>query len=58
MGLQVSFGLDSEISQEGYLRWDRKYLGKIFHELAAPRESDIIEGHLKWDHVPKCLISP
>ncbi len=29
----------------------RKYLGEIFHELASHRESEIVEGHLKGDHV-------
>ncbi len=29
----------------------RKYPGEIFHELAAHRESKIIEEHLKGDHV-------
>ena len=29
----------------------RKYLGRVFHELAAQRESTIVEGHMVQDHV-------
>jgi len=29
----------------------RKYLGKVFHELAGQRECKIIEGHMVQDHV-------
>jgi len=34
----------------------RKYLGEIFHELATHRESEIIEGHLKGDHVHMLIL--
>ena len=36
----------------------RKYLGEIFHELAAHRESEIIEGHLRGDHVHMLISIP
>jgi putative transposase len=36
----------------------RKYLGKIFHELARQKESKIIEGHLCADHVHICVSIP
>lgn len=36
----------------------RKYLGEVFHELAAHRESQIIEGHLKGDHVHMLISIP
>ena len=29
----------------------RRYLGEVFHDLAAQRESKIVEGHLMGDHV-------
>jgi len=29
----------------------RKYLGPLFHELAAQRNCKILEGHLKADHI-------
>jgi putative transposase len=35
----------------------RKYLGEIFHELAAHKESRI-EGHMMSDHVPMCVSIP
>jgi putative transposase len=36
----------------------RKYLGDIFHELARQKESEIVEGHLRPDHVHMCLSVP
>ena len=36
----------------------RTYLGKVFHELARQRESEIIEGHLRIDHVHMCIEIP
>ena len=36
----------------------RKYLGKVFHELARQKESKIIEGHLMPDHVHMCISIP
>ena len=29
----------------------RKYLGKVFRDLALRKESQIVEGHLRLDHV-------
>ena len=36
----------------------RKHLGDIFHELATHKESTIVEGHLRPDHVHMCLSIP
>ena len=36
----------------------RKYLGEVFHDLAARKESKIIEGHLRPDHVHMCVMIP
>ena len=36
----------------------RKHLGRIFHELAKQKESEILEGHLKSDHVHMCISIP
>ena len=36
----------------------RRELGKIFHELARQRESDIVEGHLCPDHVHMMIRIP
>ncbi len=33
----------------------RKMLGDVFHELAAHKEAEIVEGHLRPDHVHMCL---
>jgi putative transposase len=33
----------------------RRELGKIFHELARQKESQIVEGHLRADHVHMCI---
>jgi len=33
-------------------------LGEMFHELAAHKEAEIIEGHLRPDHVHMCLRIP
>jgi putative transposase len=42
----------------------RQYLGEVFRRLAAQKESEIEEGHLRSDHVhmmiaipPKCAVS-
>ncbi|MGO9569124.1 MAG: transposase [Desulfomonilaceae bacterium] len=33
----------------------RKRLGKVFHELAWQKESTIVEGHLRPDHIHMCV---
>ena len=36
----------------------RPYLGAIFHELASHKGCEILEGHLKSDHVHMCIRIP
>ncbi len=36
----------------------RKELGAIFHALARQKECEIIEGHLRPDHVHMCIAIP
>lgn len=36
----------------------RRMLGETFHELAAHKEAEILEGHLRPDHVHMCLRIP
>src|SRR3989338_557568 len=36
----------------------RKYLGQVFHELAAHRECKILEGHMVQDHVHMMIKIP
>jgi putative transposase len=36
----------------------REKLGKVFHELAERKESKILEGHLRTDHVHMCIQIP
>ena len=36
----------------------RRQLGPIWHELAAQKECQIIEGHLMSDHVHMCIVIP
>jgi putative transposase len=36
----------------------RKHLGEVFHELVRQRESKIVEGHLRPDHVHMCVSIP
>ena len=36
----------------------RKHLGRIFHELARHKESEIVEGHLRPDHIHMCVSIP
>jgi putative transposase len=36
----------------------RKYLGKIFHDLASRRGAEILEGHLMQDHIHMCISIP
>ena len=36
----------------------RKHLGDVFRELARHKESEVVEGHLRPDHVHMCLSIP
>ncbi len=36
----------------------RKHLGEILHELARQKESAIVEGHLRRDHIHMCMSIP
>jgi putative transposase len=36
----------------------RKYLGRIFHELARQKESSIVQGALRPDHIHMCVSIP
>jgi putative transposase len=36
----------------------RRYLGEVFRRLAAQKESQIEEGHLRPDHVPMMIAIP
>ena len=36
----------------------RKHLGEVFRELARHKESEVVEGHLRPDHVHMCLSIP
>jgi putative transposase len=36
----------------------RKHLGRVFHELARQKESAILEGHLRPDHIHMCVSIP
>jgi putative transposase len=36
----------------------RRYLGEVFHRLAAQKQSRIEEGHLPPDHVHICIAIP
>lgn len=58
MGLQVSYGLDSQIPPQCFVWKIRHYLGDVLHELARQRESRIIEGHLCIDHIHMRIVIP
>ena len=36
----------------------RKHLGKMFRDLARQKESEVVEGHLRPDHVHMCISIP
>jgi putative transposase len=36
----------------------RRHLGEILHELARHKESKIVEGHLRPDHIHLCISIP
>jgi REP-associated tyrosine transposase len=36
----------------------RRFLGPVFHELAGQRRSEILEGHMRQDHVHRLLRIP
>ena len=50
MGMQISFNLDSEISEKQLYGDLRTYLGEVFRDPAQRRECEILEGHLMPDH--------
>ena len=58
VGMQVPFGLDSQISEKRAIYRIAKYLGPWFRDLAVQKESQILEGHLKPDHVHMLISIP
>ena len=58
MGLQVSCGVDSQVSKKKMYGPLRKELGAVFHELARPKEGQVVEGHLLLDHVHLLISIP
>ena len=36
----------------------RKHLGEVFRELARHKESEVVEGHVRPDHVHMCISIP
>ena len=58
MGVPVPSCLDSQISQEKLFLELRKDLGQVFHDLARRKECEIVEGHLRPDHVHVLLSVP
>jgi putative transposase len=36
----------------------RKHLGRVLHELARQKESAIVDGHLRPDHIHMCVSIP
>ena len=58
MGLQISCGFHTEISEESGVRKIKKNLGAVFHDLARRRECRIEEGHLMPDHVHMLVSIP
>ena len=63
MGMQVSCGVCHVVWIPKYRRkaiYDqlRKYLGSAFRDLAAQKESQVMEGHLRPDHVHMLISIP
>ena len=58
MGVQVSSGVDSQVSAEGSVGQLRRELGEVFHELARQKECRIEEGHMLPDHVHVLMSIP
>ena len=55
MGLQISRSVYTEAKEEAGFRGAAS---AVVHELAAHKESKIVEGHLMGDHVHMCLSIP
>jgi putative transposase len=51
MGMQVSYSLDSEMPEESSIRPTEKGPRPLLRKLALQKESEVIEGKLKVDHV-------
>ena len=58
LGLQVSCCFYPEIQRKVLYGDLRRYLGAVFHELASHKGCEILEGHLKPDHVHMCIRIP
>jgi len=58
MGLQVSYCIYFQIQKKKLYGEIRKFLGRVFHELASHRGSEILEGHMVTDHVHMIISIP
>ncbi len=57
--MQVSRSLHSEVSEKGAVRATfESELGPVLQKLAMHHESEIVEGHLKVDHVHMMIPIP
>jgi len=58
MGLQIPRGVYPQAAAESAIWQSPPALGEIFHALARQKECQIIEGHLRPDHVHICIAIP
>jgi putative transposase len=58
LGLQIHVVFIPKCRRKTLYRELRRYLGEVFHKLAAQNESKIEEGHLMPDHVHMMLSIP
>jgi hypothetical protein len=58
LGLQVSRGVDTEISAKGDVSKIAQGSWRDFHELARRKECKILEGHVAVDHVHMYISIP
>ena len=58
MGMQISCGVYTEVSEEGVVWAVKAGAGGMFRELAQQKESEIMEGHLMVDHVHMLISVP
>jgi len=59
MGMQVSYRMDTSIEEEIDIRRIAEvYWGSLFKDLASQKECEVLEGHLRSDHVHMLISIP
>ena len=58
MGMQISYCVDTEMSEKMLYGQLRQNLAEVLHSLAWQKESRVLEGHLQPNHVHMLISIP